>query len=58
MQVKGDGFKGDDAVAKQKSAMKQITSLRAEIQALTPLLDAHAERGRRRTAARPTWSRS
>ena len=39
-QVKGDGFKGDDAVAKQKSAMKQITSLRKEIRALTPLLDA------------------
>ena len=39
-QVKGDGFKGDDALAKQKSAMKQIGSLRTEIRALTPLLDA------------------
>ena len=40
VQVKGDGFKGGDAVAKQKSAMKQITSLRKEIRALTPLLGA------------------
>ena len=56
-QVKGDGFKGDDALAKQKSAMKQIASLRAEIQALTPVLDALPTPSAPK-AARPTWSRS
>ena len=47
-QVRGEGYKGADALAKQQSAMKQIDSLRTEIQGLTPLLDALPGRGRRR----------
>ena len=38
--VQGDGPRGAQALEKKQSALKQITSLRAEIASLSPLLDA------------------
>ena len=38
--VRGDGPRGAQALEKQQSALKQITSLRAELASLSPLLDA------------------
>ena len=39
-QVQGHGFRGGDALDKQRSALKQIGSLRGEITAIEPLLRA------------------
>jgi hypothetical protein len=38
-KVSGDGYKGDEALAKKRSALRQVASLQQEIVSLGPLLD-------------------
>ena len=58
VQVKGDGFKGDDAVAKQKSATEADHLPARGDPGPDPAAGRAARARSAPKAARPTWSRS